>query len=217
MQLQGEDSFAANTSNKFSLTSAGGAHSLLADSGSDIFQANGMGPLSKWVDNHIFFQIPHQHLNSYNNQHLSWSQAITVNGGQIHEGSHIWYRGDVMPDGHPEEFDEDMASPLCDLSHTSMCSPDDTLFTYASTDIDLLSEELGIPWEASKTVPFGFVVLYLGFIWDLNTCTVAIPEEKRFKYLNAIEEWKKKLTHALLEVQSLYSKLLHASLVIPAG
>ena len=51
-----------------------------------------------------------------------------------------------MPDGRPEEFDEDMATPLCDFSHASACSPDNAIFTYADQDIDLLSDELGILW-----------------------------------------------------------------------
>ena len=37
VRLQDEDSFAANTNNSFSLTSAGGALGLLADAGTDIF------------------------------------------------------------------------------------------------------------------------------------------------------------------------------------
>jgi len=122
-----------------------------------------------------------------------------------------------MLDGHPEEFDENMATPLRDLSHTSIRPPGDTLFTYADMDIDLLSKELGIPWESSKTIPFGEVVPYLGFVWDLNACTVAIPTEKKLKCLNVIDEWKKKPTHTLVEAQALYGKLLHTSLVIPAG
>lgn len=80
-----------------------------------------------------------------------------------------------------------------------------------------ISEMLGIPWESSKTVPFGFVVPYLGFIWDLKARTVAIPESKKMKYLNTIKEWEKQPRHTLVEVQRLYGKLLHASLVVPAG
>ena len=121
-----------------------------------------------------------------------------------------------MPDGRPEEFDEDMATPLCDFSHTSAHSPDDAIFTYADQDIDLLSDELGIPWETSKTIPFGSIVPYLGFLWDLNMRSVAIPAEKKLKYLNTIKEWEKKPMHALAEVQKLYGKLLHASLVVTA-
>jgi len=122
-----------------------------------------------------------------------------------------------MPDGCPEEFDEDMATPLCDLSDTSACSPHDARFAYADKDIDLLSDELGIPWETSETIPFGAVVPYLSFVWDLDMRTVAIPVEKKLKYLNVIKEWEKKPTHTLAEVQKLYGKLLHASLVVTAG
>ena len=65
-----------------------------------------------------------------------------------------------MPNGRPEEFDEDMASPLCDLSSVSACPPNDALFTYADININNLSETLGIPWEVSKSIPFGSVVPY---------------------------------------------------------
>ena len=191
--------------------------SLLADAGTDIFQANGVGPLSKWVDDHIFFRLPHQHLEAYNTKRHSWCQTVAKNGGRIHEGSHIWYKGDAMPDGHLEEFDEDMVNPLRDLADASERPPDDALFTYADADINLLSEELGIPWESSKTIPFAMVVPYLGFLWDLDACTVAVLMEKKTKYLDVIEEWCKKPRHTLVEVQGLYGKLLHTSLVIPAG
>ena len=217
MRLRGEDSFAANMSNNFGLTSAGGTHGLLADAGCDIFHVNGIGPLSKWVDDHIFFCIPRCYINLYNAQRQSWHMSVKTNGGRIHEGSQTWYRGDTMPDGRPEEFDEDMATPLCDLSCISPHLSSDAVFTYADTDIDHISEMLSIPWESSKTVPFGFVVPYLGFIWDLEVHTVAIPESKEMKYLNTIEEWEKKPRHTLVEVQRLYGKLLHASLVVPTG
>jgi hypothetical protein len=217
VQLQGKNSFVANTNNSFVLTSAGEAHGLLVDAGMDIFQANGIGPLSKWVDDHIFFCLPHQHLETYNTQRHPWSQMVAKNGRQVHEGSHIWYKGDAMPDGCIEEFDEDMATPLRDLAKASTCPPNDIQFTSADANIDLLSDELGIPWESSKTISFTVVVPYLSFLWDLDACMVAIPTEKKAKYLNAMEEWCQKPRHALVEVQGLYGKLLHTSLVIPAG
>ena len=122
-----------------------------------------------------------------------------------------------MPNGCSEEFNEDMANPLQDLSGTSVHSPDDACFAYADDDIDRLSNEPSIPGETSKTIPFRSTISYLSFIWDLDACTVTISAEKKLKYLNAIEEWEKKPMHALAEVQRLYGKLLHASLVVPAG
>ena len=49
VRLQENDQFAINTSNNFGLTSAGGVYGNLADAGADLFRANGMGPVSKWV------------------------------------------------------------------------------------------------------------------------------------------------------------------------
>ena len=66
-------------------------------------------------------------------------------------------------------------------------------------------------------IPFGKEVPYLGFHWNLRTQVVHLPDEKKAKYLAAIEEWKAKCTHNLLETQKLYGKLSHAALVIPAG
>ena len=65
-----------------------------------------------------------------------------------------------MPNGRPEEFDEDMFFPLLDLSDVSRHPDNDAQFTYADADIDRVSDELRIPWEHSKTVPFSNVVPY---------------------------------------------------------
>ena len=46
---------------------------------------------------------------------------------------------------------------------------------------------------------------------------VAVPTEKKEKYLNMIEEWCQKPKHTLVKVQGLYGKLLHTSLGIPVG
>ena len=46
---------------------------------------------------------------------------------------------------------------------------------------------------------------------------MAIPLAKKEKYLDAIKQWSSRSTHVLQDVQKLYGKLLHASLVVPAG
>ena len=122
-----------------------------------------------------------------------------------------------MPDGLPAEFDEDAAHPISDHSRTSNRSLPDSLFAYGDEDVDLISNQLGIPWEPSKTVPFSPIVPYLGFEWDLSERTVAIAENKKAKYSAAIRAWLPHPTHDLEEAQKLYGKLLHASLVLPAG
>ncbi len=173
--------------------------------------------MSKWVDDHIFFRIQRCHLESYNNDRKGWSCEIKDNGGQIHDGSRIWDRGKVMPNGKHEEFDEDCSARLQDFSTTTTRTPIDLDYSYNDHDINSVSDYLGIAWEPSKTVPFGFSIPYLGFIWDLTDRTVAVPDRKKVKYMAAIEEWERKSTHALLEVQQLHGKLLHVTLVAPAG
>ena len=217
IRLQAEDQFAVNTCNNFGLASAGGVYGLLADAGADIFQGKGLGPLDKWVDDHVFFRIPRAHLPSYNMQREKWHRKIQIQGGRRQEGSRVWYGGKALPNSSMEEFDEDCSEPLQDLANSSPCPPEDRTFTYANTDIDELSTRLGIRWQPAKTVPFGTEVLYLGFQWDLRSRKVFLLDEKKTKYLAAIAEWGVKRTHNLLEVQKLYGKLMHAALVIPAG
>ena len=55
IRLQAEDQFAVNTCNNFGLALAGGVFGLVADAKADIFRGNGVSPLAKWVDDHIFF------------------------------------------------------------------------------------------------------------------------------------------------------------------
>ena len=217
IRLQGEDQFAINVCNNFGLSSAGGVYGTVADAGADIFRGNGIGPLSKWVDDHIFFRIPRQHLTVYNANRAQWSREIRQQGGHQQEGGRLWFRGKNLPDDYPEEFDEDCSVPFQDLAGSSPRSPDDALFTYADADIDAVSERLGIRCEPSKATPFGPEVPYLGFSWDLHARTVRLLDKKRTKYLAAISVWEETRTHNLLETQQLYGKLLHASMVFPSG
>ena len=57
VKLCDDNSFAINTTNNFGLSSAGGIYGELGDIVADLFWAHGMGPLSKWVNDHIFFHI----------------------------------------------------------------------------------------------------------------------------------------------------------------
>ena len=217
IRLQADDQYAINVCNNFGLTSAGGVYGMVADAGADMFRGQGMGPVAKWVDDHIFFRIPRTRLSDYNNQRAEWHREIQAHGGRRQEGSRIWYGGKDLPNDSTEEFDEDCSAKLHDLANTSPRPAADQKFAYADVDIDKLSDHLGIKWEASKSIPFGEEVAYLGFRWNLRSRVVYLPDEKKARYLAVIGEWKGKRTHDLIETQRLYGKLLHAALVIPAG
>lgn len=62
----GEDEFCVNTLASFGFSPSAGVYGVLADAGADLFQSQGIGPLAKWVDNHIFFCICLDYLEIYN-------------------------------------------------------------------------------------------------------------------------------------------------------
>ena len=217
VKLRGQDEYCINTNDNFGLASAGGIYGEVADAGADIFRAQGIGPLSKWVDDHIFFRVPCKYINSYNAKRSFWKAVIAENGGQSQSGSRLWYHGEAMPDDLPAEFDEDASCVLKNCGSCSFHPNEDSYFSYCDADIDVLSGQLGIPWEPSKTVPFSHVVPFLGFRWNLQDKTVEVTKEKKEKYKDSIKEWMSHATHTLDDVQKLYGKLLHASLVATAG
>jgi hypothetical protein len=55
VKLQGEDNYAIDTQNAFGLASGAGIYGRVADTGADIMRTQGLGPISKWVDDHVFF------------------------------------------------------------------------------------------------------------------------------------------------------------------
>ena len=54
-------------------------------------------------------------------------------------------------------------------------------------------------------------------MWDLDAHTVALLDTKKAKYTKVLDKWLHCHTHTLNELEQLYGKLLHASLVIPQG
>jgi hypothetical protein len=115
-----------------------GAYGLIADAGAEILRANGIGPLDKWVDDHLFFRIPRLHLKQYNIARRQWDADI-MHTGPRHTASRIWYSGVEHPNGSTEEFSESCIFPICDLSNNSPQSEDDAVFTYNFADIDEIS------------------------------------------------------------------------------
>jgi hypothetical protein len=213
----GDDNFAIDSSFCFGCSASAGTYGEVADAGTNIFRSQGTGPLSKWVDDHLFIRILQEYLESYNKLCKTRAAIIARNGGLLIEGGRKWYRGSIMPDGTVEKFDKDMSFPILDLSTASPCSPEDLLFTYCFDDINRLSKILGIPWELAKDILFSSCALFISFLWDIVTHSVSIPQKKKEKYIAAIQEWEARSSHTLQEVQELYGKLLHASLVLPAG
>ena len=211
------DEFSVDTCAAFGVASNAGAYGHLADAGADVMRAAGIGPISKWVDDHVFFRVPTQHTRTYNELRNLWEKRINQEGGAHRKGGRIWYGGSLLPDDRVEEFDDDMKFPIREMNTCSNPPQEDESFPYGISDIDDISLILGIPWQKEKDRPFSSSFVFTGFLWDIDQKSVTITEEKRIKYLRTIRDWRKSRTHTLREAQKLHGKLLHAAQVIPEG
>ena len=200
----------------FGAAPSAGVYGHVADAGAEITRHRGMGPLDKWVDDHIYFRIRKEFLGDYNLQRATWHQNLAKSG--MHQtGSRLWFGGHIFDDGSIEEFDEDCAWPLKDLSNHTPRSMHDSQFSYCLSDLDNLAEELGMVLELTKDQPFQPFTTYIGFLWHIAERRVSLSPPKVNKYLTTIHEWRKHSTHVLEDVQKLHGKLTHACSAIPRG
>ncbi|TFY68112.1 hypothetical protein EVJ58_g1197 [Rhodofomes roseus] len=219
IRISASDQFIVDPNAAFGAAPNAGLYGNVADAGTDIMRHRGLGPIAKWVDDHTFFRILCEFIDGYNRGREQWRKQIEFHGGEHKDRGRLWYGGDRLPDGRVDEFVEDMRFPVRDLSKSSERSPEDARYSCCMVDIDAISRELGIPWQTEKDVPFSHEFPFTGFLWNLETREVSLPPAKAAKYRQAITEWRAPghRTHTLEEVQKLYGKLLHASLVVPAG
>ena len=212
----GPDSYCIDTVKCFSSSPSAGIYGAVADGGADLFRSQGIGPLAKWVDDHIFFRVLRTHLAEYNQQRKVRHSELSADGRK-QDGGRLWFGGNHFPDGTLNEHVEDCEFACADLSSSSPCSFEDARYAYNFDDIDRLSDFLGIPWEKLKDLPFASSTSYIGFQWDLKSLTVSLSMSKREKYITSINEWTLRPRHTLNDVQTLYGRLLHSCLVVTAG
>ena len=90
-------------------------------------------------------------------------------------------------------------------------------FSYSLADIYVIVKCLGWPWKESKMRPFSVEFKYLGFIWNLATKTVQIPENKKIHYLEKLSPWQKEQKFSKKDTESILGTLVHCSLAVPDG
>ncbi|PAV21662.1 reverse transcriptase ribonuclease H [Pyrrhoderma noxium] len=199
------DSFALNTQNCFGLASAGGVWGQVADLLADLFRSQGIGPISKWVDDFLFFRVPLPTLAATNHKRELLRPTITPS----QHNARKLFLGPPLPDNTLPHYDEDFSFPLA--AHNS------STYSYTEADLDAFSSKLGLPWKPEKSTPFSSTVTYLGFVWDLEHRVVTLHTDKQEKYTKAIHLWLLRSHHTLRQVQSLYGKLLHTTYIVPFG
>jgi hypothetical protein len=208
------EKFALNTCNSFGCATAGGLFGLFGDALADILRAKGIGPILKWVDDFIFFRIPHDTVLAYNETREANRKIVADNGGTLQSGGRLWFKGKLSASAGNEHFAEDLTFPI---RQAEKPRNNPRAYPYGFDNIEEVTRPLGIPWESSKDIPFNHVVPFIGFSWDLDKQRVALPDSKKEKYLRAIAEWKSRAAHSLDDTRKLYGKLLYTCLITPRG
>lgn len=91
--LSDRDRFAIDTNTAFGRTANAGVYGDLADAGLDIIRSQGLGPISRWVNNHVFLRILLSQLSNYNTACAKWHKRILELGGRHHTSGCYWYGG----------------------------------------------------------------------------------------------------------------------------
>jgi len=208
------EKFALNTSNSFGGATAGGLFGLFGDALADLLRAKGIGPILKWVDDFIFFRIPRNTISTYNAERETNRLIVATNGGTLQTGGRLWYKGKLLADTGAENFAEDFSFPIRQIRDHN---EGDIVYPYGFDEINEITAPLGIPWETSKDVPFNSIITFAGLSWDIERKMVSLPEPKKEKYCQAINEWQTQPTHTLEDTRKLYGKLLYACHITPRG
>jgi hypothetical protein len=150
---------------------------MVWDTGLDIFQAAGLGPIITWVDDHLFFHLPQDTITDYNKMHETKAHIIAEQGGRLKENGCWWFKGEPLADGTHEKFAEDHTHVVRDLTSKH---PNDTTTSHAYdfSHIDQISDHLGILWELSKDTPFSSALIFIGFTWNLESNTASLTTSK---------------------------------------
>lgn len=104
------EEFAIDTCLCFGVSPSSGAYGALCTAGMDIMRFQGIGPISAWVDDHVFFRFLRIYLDEYNRRRNAWNLDIAARGPH-HIGGRLFYGGATFEDGTLEEFNKDCSSP----------------------------------------------------------------------------------------------------------
>ncbi|SJL01331.1 uncharacterized protein ARMOST_04651 [Armillaria ostoyae] len=75
---------------------------------------------------------------------------------------------------------------------------------------------INIPWHKEKWSDFNFMFIYIGFYWDIQAKSVALPENKHLKYLQHVRNFIDLYQHdcaPLLQTLTLQGSLVHIAFV----
>ena len=107
-----ESHFAIDTMLCFGFTLSAGIYGNVAGAGVDIMCFVGIGPILRWVDNHLFIHVSRTHLHHYNEVQCDAMNHITSQGGPAVHGGCFWFNGGTLHVRSTKEFDKDCTFAL---------------------------------------------------------------------------------------------------------
>jgi hypothetical protein len=213
----GKDRFCVDTCLCFGAVPGDGLFGKVMDGSLTITQAHGIGPILPWVDDQILFRICTQYLQQYNKLQAKQAERIRTTGGTHKKGAQRWWTGGTTPSGQVEEFGKDMQYAICDLSNTAPHSEHNKLFTYMLSDYKTVAKELGMVLNPPKRLEFAPRTKFIGLEWEIQQRTIALLAQKRDKYHCAVCAILDAPSVPKHNAESVFGKLQHASVVLPAG
>ncbi|THH14019.1 hypothetical protein EUX98_g9656, partial [Antrodiella citrinella] len=94
------------------------------------------------------------------------------------------------------------------------------IYAYGLTDIFRVTAPLGVPWHPKKITDYSHEVVYLGFLWNLETRTVSLPDTKREKYTSKLVKILDGMPERRVsqkDLMSINGTLSHITFVYPHG
>jgi hypothetical protein len=88
--------------------------------------------------------------------------------------------------------------------------------TWTEKEFMDLTGYFGVPWSIEKLHPFSLIQKYIGFNWNLECKSVALPKEKLQATQLLVKEWQcPNASFSAREAASLHGKLVHISCIFP--
>lgn len=88
--------------------------------------------------------------------------------------------------------------------------------SWTEADFIALTAYCGVPWSLEKLRRFASTQRYIGFDWNLERKSVALPEEKLAKIQDLVKTWLETAAKfSEKEANSLHGKLVHISCIFP--
>ncbi|KAE8240282.1 hypothetical protein A4X13_0g7872 [Tilletia indica] len=202
MVLRTEQGYFIDTRVPFGIGPGTGVFGRVGEAALDIFRAQGLGPLGRWVDDILFFRVREESIADVNSRRAA-TYASMDDQPFLRRGGKWW----VDADGN--RHDESYEYPLRDRAESRRADG----WHYGDEEIEAWAGRLGLPLH--KPTLWSSVFTYAGYVFNIRDRQAGLPVTKAATYCDDIHDWLSSPTHRLEDAQRLLGRLLHASPVVP--